>query len=418
MFTSYAQNFEDVMLWRALRHVGNGFYIDIGAQDAIVDSVSMGFYEQGWRGVHVEPVESYVQRLRELRPDERVIQAAVGAQAGTLTLYQFDGTGLTTAVRDVAAAHVASGFAMREVSVPCTTLEQILAPYAGRDVHWMKIDVEGFEREALEGWRGDIRPWIVIVESTVPGTEAPSYESWESIVIAHGYRFVWFDGLNRFYVSDRHPELERAFDHGAGVFDDFALSGAATSSFCAIVNGRVETAIRESEILAARVREREEVAARLEASTASLHRQIEESRRHAQALQAHIEAMTHTLSWRITAPLRALRAGRAAGSPRASIAQGALALATRTAAYKRLAPWLRERHPAVWARAKRALLSAPVVGSNDNPLATAANLPTRGLIAHDTDDAEGFDALAARGSVSARELASLIEHQLARQRRA
>ena len=55
MFISYAQNFEDVILWRALKHVENGFYIDIGAQDPVIDSVSRGFYEKGWRGLHVEP---------------------------------------------------------------------------------------------------------------------------------------------------------------------------------------------------------------------------------------------------------------------------------------------------------------------------------------------------------------------------
>ncbi len=54
-FISYAQNFEDVMLWRALKHVENGFYVDVGAQDPVVDSVSLAFYEHGWRGVHIEP---------------------------------------------------------------------------------------------------------------------------------------------------------------------------------------------------------------------------------------------------------------------------------------------------------------------------------------------------------------------------
>ena len=32
-FVSYAQNFEDVMLRRALRDVEQGFYIDVGAND-------------------------------------------------------------------------------------------------------------------------------------------------------------------------------------------------------------------------------------------------------------------------------------------------------------------------------------------------------------------------------------------------
>jgi hypothetical protein len=43
MFASFAQNFEDVTLWRALRDVGQGSYIDIGAQDPETDSVSLAF---------------------------------------------------------------------------------------------------------------------------------------------------------------------------------------------------------------------------------------------------------------------------------------------------------------------------------------------------------------------------------------
>jgi hypothetical protein len=41
---SYAQNFEDVMLWRALGHVAQGFYIDLGAHDPVIDSVSHALY--------------------------------------------------------------------------------------------------------------------------------------------------------------------------------------------------------------------------------------------------------------------------------------------------------------------------------------------------------------------------------------
>ena len=43
-FVSYSQNFEDVMLWRALKYVENGFYIDIGSQDPVIDYVSLAFY--------------------------------------------------------------------------------------------------------------------------------------------------------------------------------------------------------------------------------------------------------------------------------------------------------------------------------------------------------------------------------------
>ena len=79
MFISYAQNFEDVILNRALKSVRNGFYIDIGAQEPITHSVSFAFYRQGWRGVHVEPNAVLAEKLRLSRPDEIVLDVAVGA---------------------------------------------------------------------------------------------------------------------------------------------------------------------------------------------------------------------------------------------------------------------------------------------------------------------------------------------------
>jgi hypothetical protein len=45
-FVSYAQNFEDVMLWRALRDIKGGFYIDVGANSPGMDSVTKAFYDR------------------------------------------------------------------------------------------------------------------------------------------------------------------------------------------------------------------------------------------------------------------------------------------------------------------------------------------------------------------------------------
>lgn len=52
-FVSYAQNFEDVVLWPALKHAQNDFYIDIGAQHPVVNFISKAFYEN----VDVEGLE-------------------------------------------------------------------------------------------------------------------------------------------------------------------------------------------------------------------------------------------------------------------------------------------------------------------------------------------------------------------------
>lgn len=237
---SYAQNFEDVMLWRALGHIKNGFYIDVGAQHPIIDSVSKAFYEHGWRGIHVEAVSYYVDLLRQDRPDEVVLRAAVSDMSDEIIFYEISGTGISTGVESIARDHRQKGFPIKEIIVPAMTLAEIFSLVNTDNVHWLKVDVEGMEKSVLQGWgQSIIRPWVVVVESTLPLTQFETHEQWEYLLLERGYSFVYFDGLNRYYVSGCHLDLIKAFRFGPNVFDNFRLSGTASSSFCSFVKDKV-----------------------------------------------------------------------------------------------------------------------------------------------------------------------------------
>ena len=220
--TSYAQNLEDVMLWRSLGDVKNGFYIDIGAQDPIFDSVSKAFYERGWRGIHVEATHFYSELLKKDRPDEIVIESAVSNHHGDILFFEIPQTGISTGDPDIANSHKERGFQGKEIRIPLITLMDIFALSGDNAIHWMKIDVEGMEENVLRGW-GDApqRPWIVVVESTLPLTNVQSYETWECFLLRLDYRFIYFDGLSRFYISNKHPEFEEKFKTGPNVFDQY-----------------------------------------------------------------------------------------------------------------------------------------------------------------------------------------------------
>ena len=226
-FVSYAQNFEDVMLWRALRHVGAGLYVDVGAQHPLIDSVSKAFHEQGWRGVHIEPVPRFADMLRADRPGDTVLQVALSDHDGTLVLNVIADTGLSTVVERYAERHRSErGYANQRLEVPALTLASALRSLDGQQVHWLKIDVEGFESAVLRGWdSAALRPWIIVVEATVPNSTEPDFALWDPILQQAGYRFVYFDGLNRFYIAQEHPELAAAFAAPPNVFDDIELSG-------------------------------------------------------------------------------------------------------------------------------------------------------------------------------------------------
>ncbi|MFM0616627.1 FkbM family methyltransferase [Paraburkholderia nemoris] len=225
--TSYAQNFEDILLWRSLGHiVPSGCYIDVGAHHPVYDSVSQLFYERGWRGIHVEPSADCANLLRMARPDETIVQAVVAERTGHAAFHEIPGTGLSTARRDIADEHNKKhGYSVRTELVPAVTLDTLLDLAPHENIHWLKIDVEGFELEVLSGWqKSGRRPWVIVVEATYPNTQIDTSEAWQSLVLEKGYKLVYKDGLNRFYLSQEHLELEGHFAFPPNIFDDFQLS--------------------------------------------------------------------------------------------------------------------------------------------------------------------------------------------------
>jgi FkbM family methyltransferase len=225
VFVSYAQNLEDVILYRALRDIEAGFYVDVGAHDPTEFSVTRAFYDRGWSGVNIEPVAEYVDRLRKERPRDTNVQAAVGETDGEGTLFVVPDTGLSTLSEGYAKDAAERGFSHTQRVVPIRTLDSILRDADDPTVHFLKVDVEGSEGSVLRGFGfTKVRPWIVLVEATVPGTSDPAFESWDEELRSKAYEFVYFDGLNRFYIAVEHADLRSHFSVPPNVFDRYVTA--------------------------------------------------------------------------------------------------------------------------------------------------------------------------------------------------
>ncbi|MGB7599403.1 MAG: FkbM family methyltransferase, partial [Candidatus Sulfotelmatobacter sp.] len=222
LMISYAQNFEDVMLRRALGHVEQGFYVDIGAWDPNVETVTRHFYENGWRGINVEPIPTYRFLLETSRPRDINLFVAAGKENGRAKITMIEGTGMSTLNRSIADQASAHPFPQRQIEVEVRTLNSIFDEHAPEQVHFLKIDCEGAEADVINAF--DLRrhrPWIILVESIAPLSNEESHSAWEPHILSAKYDFVYFDGLNRFYIAAEHADLRRAFSVPPNILDNF-----------------------------------------------------------------------------------------------------------------------------------------------------------------------------------------------------
>ncbi|HVT56069.1 MAG TPA: FkbM family methyltransferase [Xanthobacteraceae bacterium] len=228
--TSYAQNFEDVMLARAFPGA-QGFYVDVGANDPDIDNVTRVFYERGWSGINIEPLAANMQTLRAKRPRDINLEIAVGENDGAITFYEVaKWHGYSTTDASIIEQHRKDGLEITERKVPVRKLSDVLDEHAkDKAIDFLKIDVEGTELSVLRGI--DLRrhrPKIILLESKMPVTinmvdrvdEVPDRaDEYSNYLAPFGYRFAYHDGLNAFYVADEHRALEKAFSRPPGTFD-------------------------------------------------------------------------------------------------------------------------------------------------------------------------------------------------------
>ena len=147
---TFAQNFEDVMLERLFREISAGFYVDVGAWDPTVHSVTRHFYDRGWRGVNVEPIPSRHRVFEVERARDVNLLNAVGPERGSLAFYECEQESyLSTLDEQVAAQMRDRGLTVNGYDVDVITLNEVFERHCAGTVDFLKLDVEGFRRREL-----------------------------------------------------------------------------------------------------------------------------------------------------------------------------------------------------------------------------------------------------------------------------
>jgi len=219
----YNPDFIDLILFHVLKDVKEGTYIDVGANDPWYESVTKIFYERGWSGINIEPQKEFHDLLQADRPRDVNLCVGAGDRETDLVLYG----NLQWATMDRTLAIDKTQTIVKVM--PLTKIMDEHVPH-GKDVHFCKIDVEGFEKEVLEGLDlNRYRPWIFAIESLDPRSRKQSFENWEHLLTDNGYVLALSDDCNRYYVDNAHIRLKDAFickERLVEMYDVYMVSNA------------------------------------------------------------------------------------------------------------------------------------------------------------------------------------------------
>ena len=205
---SNAQNKEDLILAGFFDLGKKGFYVDVGANDPVADSVTKRFYDHGWSGINIEPIQAHFNDLQRSRPRDINLNVGVANKPGTLVLREYTGSGLSTFSDKMKKEYESNKSSLtddyNDYEVPVKKLSDIFFENKVKKIDFMKVDVEGYEYDVLASndWK-QYRPRVLCIESNHIEND------WRPILLNNSYKKEFFDGLNEYYVDSKASGLKQ-----------------------------------------------------------------------------------------------------------------------------------------------------------------------------------------------------------------
>ncbi len=206
---AYAQSGEDLIL-RFLfdrLHIQHPSYLDIGAHHPYYLSNTALFYEQGSRGINIEPDPDLFQAFIRHRPQDINLNIGIAQQSGELMFYRMNTSTLNTfsssEARRLAAEEGIPILATQPV--PVSTLAQVLAQYwHGGCPELLSLDVEGMDEVILQSMQPlPVRPVVLCLETLQYRGDGSGQKQQRLIdlVVAMGYQVYADTFVNTIFVQ-------------------------------------------------------------------------------------------------------------------------------------------------------------------------------------------------------------------------
>ena len=195
----YSQYLEELIARDFFGDERNGFFVDVGAGDALINSTT-AFLEKdlGWTGIAIDADPKHLRSFLAERPGSRFFAYFVGSKDGqNVDFYVND--------REWRLSSGVKGFAdpggeNRAIKIPEITLNTLLDREGVRRVDFLSMDIEQAEPMALAGF--DIRrfrPRLICIEM-----QKETKDAINACLTGHGWveveKYRQWDSVNAWFV--------------------------------------------------------------------------------------------------------------------------------------------------------------------------------------------------------------------------
>lgn len=200
----YGQHGDDLVIAAIFERIGikKPTYLDIGANHPYLYSNTVLMYEQGCRGICVEPDSCAARVFAILRPEDIVLNIGISTKEGTLPFFKFsDGCGLNTFSETEAKRWDAE---IKEVvELPVTTLQKIINQYCPNGFpDFLDCDIEGMDYIVLKDYDlASNGPRVICVE-----VRENEILKWDEMMKKKGYFRFCRIGENNIYIRNDYSK--------------------------------------------------------------------------------------------------------------------------------------------------------------------------------------------------------------------
>ncbi len=165
--------------------VVNGFFLDVGSGDGTLHSNTKALEQRGWTGICIDPFPTHMEDRRC-----QMLKEVVFSEAGKRVSFQASGE--LGGIKDTLGLWKDRVQKAPTVELTTTTLSDVLErTKAPQFIHFVSLDIEGAELEALKGFPFDrYKMGALAVEHNY---EEPKRTEIYALMKSHGYRrsHIW-----------------------------------------------------------------------------------------------------------------------------------------------------------------------------------------------------------------------------------